>query len=80
VLKLHIDGGERVEIYLIIHGDTRVHAEVETGPSKDTNPRSASYSAAVGANNRCGGCISLVCTQFAAATLGESNLLFTDKK
>jgi hypothetical protein len=51
-----------VETYLIIHGDTKVHGEVESGPSKDTNPRPASYSAEikiVGANNRCGGCISL---------------------
>jgi hypothetical protein len=59
---LHIHGGERAEIYLIIHGETKVHGDVETGPGKDTNPRSASYSAeikTVGANNRCGGCISL---------------------
>jgi hypothetical protein len=61
-LKLHIHGGERIEIYFIIHGDTNFHGELETGPSKDTNPRSASYSAeikTVGANNRCGGYISL---------------------
>jgi hypothetical protein len=34
VLNSHIDGGKRVEIYLIIHGDTKVHAENETRPSK----------------------------------------------
>jgi hypothetical protein len=47
VLELHIHGGERVEIYLIIHGDTKLHSEVETGPSKDTNPRLASFSAEI---------------------------------
>jgi hypothetical protein len=27
--RLHIHGGERVEIYLIIHADTKVHCEKE---------------------------------------------------
>jgi hypothetical protein len=66
VLILHIHGGERVEMYLISHGDTEVHGEVESGPCNDTNPRSASYSAetkTVGAKNRCGGC-TVVATVF----------------
>jgi hypothetical protein len=39
VLKLHIDGGERAEIYIFIHDDIKVHGENETEPSKDRSAR-----------------------------------------
>jgi hypothetical protein len=66
-----------LEIRVNIQGESKVHGEVETGPSKATNPRAASYSAeikAIGTNNGCGGLYSpLVCTKFTVAALGESN-------
>jgi hypothetical protein len=77
---MHIHGGERVEIRVIIQGESRIHGEQETGeqetgPSKATNPRAASYSAeskTIGTNNGCGRLYSpLVCTQFTVSALGE---------
>jgi hypothetical protein len=47
VLKLHIHGGDLVEIFMIIHGDSKVHGEKETGPSKVTIPQSAWSSAEI---------------------------------
>jgi hypothetical protein len=55
VLKLHIHGGDLVEIYIFIHGDSKVHGEKETGPSKVTIPQSAWSSAeikTIGTNKR----------------------------